>query len=74
MSKTKFKAPVEHSLLLVAFLLVWVGPTLKLFGVFTCSWVQAFLVHELLFIVAGLALLADALVGLEPEQAHAHQL
>lgn len=74
MPKTKFRAPVEHSLLLVAFILVWLGPTLKLIGVFTCSWAQAFLVHEVLFVIAVLTLLADVLVGLEPEQAHAHQL
>lgn len=63
MTKTKFKAPVEHSLILACFILVWLGPLLKLAGVLTCSWWQAFLVHKVIWTVAVLTFLAEALVG-----------
>lgn len=72
MTKTKFRAPAEHSLLLACFILVWLGPLLKLAGVLTCSWWLAFLVHEVVWVVAVLAFLAEALVGPEPQPAHAH--
>jgi hypothetical protein len=63
MSKTKFKAPLEHSLIGVALVLVWLGPALKLVGVLTCSWWRAFLVHEVIWTVTVLAFLAYTLVG-----------
>jgi hypothetical protein len=77
MTKTKFRAPVEHSLLLACFILVWLGPVLKLAGVLSCSWLLAFLVFHVIWIVAVLVFLAEALVGVsdlvrvEPEQAYA---
>jgi len=63
MTKTHFRAPAEHSLLLACFILVWLGPLLKLAGVLTCSWWQAFLVHEVLWALAMLVYLANTLVG-----------
>lgn len=72
MPRTKFKAPFEHALLLACFILVWLGPLLKLAGVLTCSWWLAFLVHEVLWVAAGLVFAAYSLVG--PEQRDAHRL
>jgi hypothetical protein len=77
MPKTKFKAPLEHSLILACFILVWLGPLLKLAGVLTCSWWLAFLVYEVLLTVTMLVLFADVLVGVsdlvgaEPQHAYA---
>lgn len=70
MSKTKFRAPVEHSILLACFVLVWLGPFLKLAGILTCSWWLAFLLHEVLWVLAVLAFLVNAL--LEVAQADAN--
>lgn len=66
MAKPSFKAPVEHLLLLVCLLLVWLGPLLKLAGVLTCNWWLACLVHEVLWALATLVYLADVLVGHDP--------
>jgi hypothetical protein len=70
MSKGRFRAPLE-CLLLALFILVWLGPLLKLAGVLTCSWWLAFLVHEVLCVVTVLAFLANTLVGMEFQQAYA---
>jgi hypothetical protein len=63
MNKTSFKAPSEHSLILACFILVWIGPVLKLAGVLACTWWLAFIVLETIWAVAALAFLAYTLVG-----------
>lgn len=64
--KQTFRAPAEHSLLLAAFLLIWLGPVLKLAGVLSCSWQLAFLAFEILWLLGGVAYLAEAVVGIDP--------
>jgi hypothetical protein len=64
MTKTRFKAPVEHSILLVCFILVWLGPALKLMGLVDWSWWAAFAVIEGLWALAAVMFTARALVKL----------
>jgi Flp pilus assembly pilin Flp len=52
--KSTFKAPVEHTLLVFLFVVVWAGPVLKLFGIVHWSWWQACAVLEVIW---GIALL-----------------
>jgi hypothetical protein len=65
MTKSKFKAPAEHSLLLACLILIWIGPLLKLVGYFTFSWWEAFLALESIWVVTLLVFSAYALVGPE---------
>jgi hypothetical protein len=71
-NKTKFKAPVEHAALLACFILIWLGPALKLVGILTCSWWMAFVALWSVWALAALVFVVDALVGVE--QADAHRL
>lgn len=65
--KISFKAPVEHSILLVCFLLVWIGPALKAAGLVDCSWLMAFAVLWGLWILAVLAIIVVGLYRLLPK-------
>jgi hypothetical protein len=76
MKKHTYKAPAEHALLVVLFVVVWVGPVLKLAGYVECSWWLAFALIWGLWVLAVLVsvIMATCRLVVKLCTPHAHRL